>query len=113
MPRAISFALTEPQFLDGSKTVTRRLGWRFLAPGETLVVVRKAMGLKRGEKRVYLGTIYVTSVKRERLDAITPHECAREGFPDMKPAEFVAFFRRAHRCSSDEFVTRIEFERLP
>ena len=27
MPRNISFSMTEPQFLDGSKTVTRRMGW--------------------------------------------------------------------------------------
>lgn len=112
MARAISFALTEAQFLDGSKTVTRRLGWRFLAPGETLIVVRKAMGLKRGEKRVLLGTIYVNSVRRERLDAITCDECAREGFAHLTPGAFVEFFCRAHRCQSDEFVTRIEFERL-
>lgn len=26
--RLLSFALTTPQFLDGSKDVTRRMGWR-------------------------------------------------------------------------------------
>ena len=30
MARRISFALTIDAFLDGTKTVTRRTGWRFL-----------------------------------------------------------------------------------
>ena len=32
--RNISFSLTEEQFLNGSKDVTRRLGWLFLKPGD-------------------------------------------------------------------------------
>lgn len=34
--RCMSFALTEPQLMDGSKTVTRRTGWQDLKPGTRL-----------------------------------------------------------------------------
>ena len=70
--RMMSFALTERQLMDGSKTVTRRIGWRDLKPGARLLAVRKAMGLKPGEKVQPLCEIEVVSVRRERLDAITP-----------------------------------------
>lgn len=84
--RNISFALTEQQFIDGSKNVTRRLGWLKLKPGDRLMGVRKAMGLKPGEQIVRLGEIEVISVRREPLRAMTDdvdygfEECIREGF---------------------------------
>ena len=92
--RLISFALTEAQLLDGSKTVTRRqVGsprsvWHRIKPGDRLRAVDKAMGLKRGQKPRELGIIEVVSIRLERLDAITDDDCAREGFPEMR-AEFV------------------------
>ncbi len=49
--RNISFSLTERQFMDKSKTVTRRLGWKFLKPGDRLMGCRKCMGLKPGDFR--------------------------------------------------------------
>lgn len=55
--RNISFSLTEEQFLDDSKSVTRRLGCAFLKPGDRLMACRKCMGLKMGEKIVRLGEI--------------------------------------------------------
>lgn len=117
--RAISFALTTPQFLDGSKTVTRRVGWATLKVWDRLVVVRKLMGLKRGEHREELGLIRVRSVRRELLCRLTHDvsygrkELVREGFPEWTPPQFVEFFCRTHRgCTPDSLVTRIEFERL-
>jgi hypothetical protein len=113
MPRNISFSMTEPQFLDGSKDVTRRMGWLRLQPGDLLNACRKCMGLKPGEKIVRLGTVIVLSARRERLDAITPDDVRREGFPNMTPAEFVAFFCKGHAgCKPDSIVTRIEFRRV-
>jgi hypothetical protein len=108
----ISFALTERQFLDGSKLVTRRIGWRTLTAGTLLQAVRKGMGLKKGEKAHKLGVIRVTNVRRERLDAITADDCAREGFPEMTPVEFVAMFCREMGCKPETMVGRIEFERI-
>jgi len=96
--RRISFSLTTPQFLDGSKDVTRRLGWQDLEPGTHLLGIEKGMGLKKGDKQVVLGEIEVVSVRRERLDAITPEDVEREGFPGQNPEWFVAFFCKGGRA---------------
>jgi hypothetical protein len=110
--RMISFALTTPQFLDGSKTVTRRLGWASLKTGTPLMGVRKAMGLKPGEKIERLGPIRVTSATREPLESITADEVAMEGFPCMTPEEFVTMFCSHMEATPKSIVTRIEFERI-
>ncbi len=67
MPRNISFSMTTPQFIDGSKTVTRRMGWKFLKPGDVLCAVEKGMGLKKGEKVKRLGHIKIECVDFERI----------------------------------------------
>lgn len=112
MSRRMSFSLTEPQFLDGTKDVTRRLGWATLRAGDEIVAVRKCMGLRKGERQTVLGRIHVVSVRAERLDAVTPEDVRREGFPDLTPAEFVDFFCRSSRCSVNVVVTRIEFRKV-
>ena len=111
--RNISFSLTEAQFQEGSKTVTRRLGWAFLKPGDRLMGVRKAMGLKHGEKIHRLGEIEVVSRRRESLSQIDHLDCAREGFPDFDPVDFVGMFCKHMRCKPETKVTRIEFKRIP
>lgn len=108
--RNISFALTEPQFRARTKTVTRRLGWETLKPGTLLCGVRKAMGLRPGEKIVRLGVIRVVSVRREPLVQITAGDCAREGFPELHPVEFIEMFKFHMGCNTCTPVTRIEFE---
>jgi len=111
--RNMSFSLTERQLLDGSKTVTRRLGWQFLKPGDRLRAVRQSRGLKRGEHPVALGVIEVVSVCRERLIAITLSDVAREGFcRDHNPSSFVCMFCRKMKCPPVAMVTRIEFRLL-
>lgn len=119
MPRRISMSLTTRQFLAGEKIVTRRNGWEHLKAGNELIVVEKAMGLRKGEKHVVLGRIRVTEARRERLDAMLTDtvygsiECSLEGFPGMAPAEFVAMFCRSHAgVKPSTVVTRILFERL-
>lgn len=111
--RSISFALTTRQFLDGSKTVTRRLGWDLLKPGDRLRAVEKAMGLRKGEHPVVLGEIEIVSVRREPLRAISIDDCAREGFPDLNPYTFVGMFCEHMGCPADTFVNRIEFRHVP
>lgn len=91
----MSFALTTPQFLDGSKDVTRRFGWAFLKPGDILCAVEKGMGLKKGEKVKRLGFIEVVSVRNEPLDEITQDDVRREGFPHWTPRDFTDFFCRS------------------
>ena len=108
MPLVMSVALTEPQVLERTKSVTRRMGWKFLTPGTRLTLCRKVRGRKHGEPLVRLCEVEVVSVRRERLDAITGPDCALEGFPEMSPDEFVAFFCATHRgCQPSTLVTRI------
>lgn len=132
MSKLISFALTEASFLDGSKTMTRRLGWwtdkrgrRLVMPDDRLTGCRKVMGRRRGEPLVRLGEILVTDVRRERLDKITEDDVRREGVPvecfeevdadtgQPPPWEWVRWFANEQRCSPFDEVTVIEFYRVP
>ena len=110
--KRISFSMTERQFLDGTKTVTRRLGWKTLKAGEHLMAVRRAMGLKKGEKQVKLGEIVVLSVRREPLYCITAADVIAEGYPDSSSWEFIDAFVDAMGIEPSTHVTRIEFERV-
>jgi len=100
---------TEKQFQNRTKTVTRRLGWQSLKIGELLMGVRKARGLKKGEKVVKLHAITVINVSREPLNLINHEEVKMEGFPGMTPPEFVAMFCKLNGCQPDTMVTRIFF----
>ena len=111
--RNISFALTKQQFLDRSKTVTRRLKWENLKPGTLLRGVEKAMGLKKGEEIKPLGVIIVTDVRREPLIKIDCDDTDREGFPDLTPWGFVTMFMDHMGGEFDQEVTRIEFLHIP
>lgn len=115
--RNISYSLTEPQFLDHSKDVTRRMGWKMLKVGDRLQGCRKCMGRKPGEPLVKLGVVEVVSVRREKLRVMTDNlnygfaECKREGFPNMTPRQFVEFFCASHKgCTRNTVITRIEFK---
>lgn len=119
MPRHMSFALTTPQFLDGSKTVTRRMGWLKAKTGDVVIAVEKAQGLKKGEKVKVLDAIELVDVRseplRRMLDDLTygAVEVRREGFPKLTPAQFAAFFCKTHKgCTLDEPIRRIEYKRL-
>ena len=114
--RNISFALTTNQFRMREKTVTRRLGWKNLKPGDRLMACVKCMGLKPGEKLERLGEIEVVSVKREALAAIyldrdyLSNDAAREGFPDLTAYQFADMFCEHMKVDHKTFVTRIEFK---
>lgn len=114
--RLISFQLTQRQILARTKNVTRRAGWLSLKAGDRLQAVEKGMGLKRGETVKRLALLRVVNVRRElmrrMMDVVVygRAECVREGFPEMTPAEFVAFFCASHRgCTPETEITRIEF----
>lgn len=109
MPRNISFAMTTRQVQDRSKDVTRRFGWWFLRPGDVLCGVKKSMGLRKGETVERLCLIEVVSVRKEPLNAITPDDVVREGFPDWTPAEFVRMLVNHYRIDPAKVCNRIEF----
>lgn len=131
MSRLMSFALTEQSFLDGSKTMTRRLGWwtdkngkRLLLPGDRIAGYRKVMGRKRGEPLVRLGEAAVVAVYRQRLADMTDEDVRREGVPaeffdevdahGIPPvAEWVRWFCAEQKCDPFDEVTVIEFYRVP
>jgi hypothetical protein len=111
--RLMSVALTEPSVRDRSKTVTRRMGWLMLKPGDQLTLCRKVMGRRKGEPLVRIVNVEVVSVRREVLDAINYNECAREGLPHMSPDKFIRFFCNTHKgCTPQSLVTRIEWKYL-
>lgn len=110
MPRNMSFMLTTAQYCARTKDVTRRLGWANLKPGDMFNGVEKAMGLKKGEKINKLGVNRVVSTRWEPLNAITPDDVRREGFPGWTPEQFVAMFCEHNKCAPDTPVNRIEFE---
>jgi hypothetical protein len=121
----MSFALTTAQVMEGTKTVTRRLGWLHLKVGDHLRPVRKCMGLRPGEKLdVLRDPITVVDMRREPLRAMLDDldygftECALEGFalhPDYRyPSAFVDMFCATHKgCTRDTIVTRIAFTYEP
>jgi hypothetical protein len=111
--RNISFAITVEQFLDGTKDITRRLGWSTLEPGTVLMACRKCRGLKAGEIAAQrLGPIRILSVRAEPLEAITQDDVRREGYPELLPADFVSMFCRHMKCTPSTIVNRIEFARI-
>ena len=111
--RNMSFSMTTEAVRNRTKTVTRRLGWDFLKPGDVLQACEKCQGLKKGEKVVKLAVIRVVSVTREPLHHILDYseeEIAREGFGDMSRRAFQNMFMRANKCWEFTPVNRIEFE---
>lgn len=115
MPRLMSVAYTEAAVRERRKTVTRRLGWRFLKAGDRLTLCRKVMGRKPGEPLERIAEVEVLDVSFESLLGIydRPGDVAREGFPDWTPFDFVEFFRAHIRpIQPYEIVTRIEWRYL-
>lgn len=113
MPRLMSVSLTEDAVVARTKTVTRRMGWLDLKPGDRLTLCRKVMGRKRGEPLVRLVDVEVVSVYRQQLNAITREDVVREGFAGWTTRRFVKFFCDSHKgCEPWSEVTRIEWRYL-
>lgn len=100
--RNMSFMLTTEQIRNRTKTVTRRVGWTFLKPGDLIRAVERCQGLKKGESVQPLAVLRIEGVRRERLDRMTTEwvygedECTAEGFRHYLPSEFVAMFCKTH-----------------
>lgn len=112
MPRLMSVSLTEQAVVERRKTVTRRLGWLFIKPGDRLTLCRKVMGRKPGEPLVRLAEVEVVSVRREPLNAMTTEDVAREAVPGRERASglgWALWFAETMGCHIDTEVTRIEW----
>jgi hypothetical protein len=118
--RNISFSMTTSAFKDGSKSVTRRLGWWRLKPGDILMGVEKSQGLKKGEKVVRLGPIKIVDTRHEPLLDIYKEGISegirKEGFPNILPADFVEKFIQYNfakcKMGGRTIVNRIEFKHI-
>jgi len=109
--RLMSFSLTTPQMHARAKTITRRLGWLNLRPGDIVMAVEKCMGLKRGEQVKKIGPIRIVSVGFQPLCSITAEDVIAEGFPAFSPSDFVAFFcKQKAGLTPSTPVNRIVFE---
>ena len=114
--RHASFAETQTQIRNKTKTVTRRLGWQWAKVGMLLLPVDKCMGFKKGEHPVIIQCpIRIIKIGREALWMIEKHpdDCAKEGFPGLTDEQFVIMFCRINRvkkCDPITIITRVEFE---
>lgn len=126
MSRLMSVALTEDAVRERRKTVTRRLGWRFLRTGDRLTLCRKVQGRKRRdgsvEPLVRLAEVEVVSVRLEALWNITDDDVQREGVDPAlfeehyvetgqpTPQAWVQWFCEQMDVMPDDVVTRIEWK---
>jgi hypothetical protein len=129
MSRLMSVALTQQAVRERQKTVTRRLGWKFLKPGDRLTLCPKVQGRKHPdgtiEPLVRLAEVEVISVRRERLWDITDDDIRREAVePDVfeetytdtglpTPQAWINWFCEQMDVAPDAAVTRIEWRYLP
>lgn len=119
MSRLMSVAFTEQAVRDRRKTVTRRKGWQFLKPGDTLTLCRKVMGRRNGEPLIRVAEVEVVSVRREHLHAMTLDpaygalEVELEGCAPMSAEDFVYhYFEWKQKIPRNTEITRIEWRYL-
>lgn len=116
MSRLMSVSHTEQAVVERRKTVTRRLGWTFLKPGDRLTLCRKVMGRRNGEPLVRLAEVEVVSLRREPLQDMDPDDVAREAVPGLEevfdPFDWVQWFAETMHCNPWTEVTRIEWRYL-
>jgi hypothetical protein len=115
--RNMSFIMTTDAFRSGEKTVTRRLGWWGLKPGDRFMGIKQGQGLKKGEHVIRLHPAEVISTRFECLENITIRDLPLEGFPDMTTEDFIQRFmeHNAAKCKKDgrrTLVNRIQFKHL-
>lgn len=114
MSRLMSVSHTTDAVIERRKTVTRRLGWTFLKPGDRLTLCRQVMGRRKGEPLERLAEVEVVSVRREPLDAITAEDVEREGVTQWSkdPFSWMLEYAATFGCGYTDEVTRIEWRYL-
>jgi hypothetical protein len=112
----MSFAITQEQYLNQTKDVTRRNGWKHIKIGKVYNGVNKCMGFKKGEHPVIYGQHIPISSRWEPLRRMIDEpeygrqEVIREGFPDWSPEQFVEMYCKHNKCKPETLVNRIEFK---
>ena len=107
----MSFFLTTAQVREGTKTVTRRLGWDFLQPGDRACAVVKGQGIPKGGSIERIRIIECVSNRAEPLWRMLldpdygKQEAVKEGFPEMDGLEFVEMLIK-HHTSKRKVVDR-------
>lgn len=107
MSRLMSVAETTEQVRARRKTVTRRLGWLFLKPGDTLSLVDR--NPRTGKPWNRIAEVEVVSVTRQPLWMLKRHDVRREGFPGWSDEQFIAFYCLSFGVTRTTTVTRIEW----
>ena len=113
MSRLMSVALTEQAVRDRRKTVTRRLGWRMLKPGDHLTLCRKVMGRRKDEPLIRICEVEVVDVRRERSGTSrtrTSSERVSTSMSGRRPIPWTLL--RAREVQPDTEVTRVEWRYL-
>jgi len=110
MARNMSFMLTTEQIKNRTKTVTRRLGWWFLKPGDIVTACEKCQGLKKGEKIKKICRLRIVHTREVNLCNMEPLDYIKEGFPESDNEQFIKMFMREMKCGRAEIVNRIQFE---
>ena len=115
MPRNMSFFLTTDAIRERRKTVTRRLGWSFLKPGDIVNACVKCQGLRKGEKVERICQIRILSNRHEQLRRITLEDVRRECVDGVDTVvDFIVMFCDHNGWEidqgMDENLNRIEFE---
>ena len=116
MPRQMSFKLTQHQMRNRTKSVTRRVGWAFLKEGDLISAVVQGQGLKLNESPVRIGMIRIIGCRAELLSRVVDDpeygksEMVLEGFPGMKPEDFVVMLEATNKDANVSIINRIEFE---
>lgn len=114
--RNMSFMLTTEQIRNRTKTVTRRLGWKNLKPGEHFKACVKCQGLKKGEKIEVICELVCVKNDSIPLNLMSRNvvignaEAAAEGFPQLTGKQFVKMFCQNMKCKASQVVQRIEFD---
>jgi hypothetical protein len=109
----MAFSMTIDQLIMGMKDVTRRQSTK-LKPGQIFIGVDKSMGFKAGQKPIRLAVLKCIRTHEETLEDIYryPEDCAREGFPDFSPGQFIDMLCSHYGAKPEMPVVRIEFQKL-
>jgi hypothetical protein len=113
--RNMSFFKTVDQIKRHQKFVTRRIGWKFLKPGDIVQACVKCQGLKKGEKIKKIAVIKIINTWFEPLDILIADsdygfdEMVKEGFPGMVVPAFIKMFCEMNCCKPSTNINRIEF----